>query len=110
MRHHHATQPIAGTAPESKLELRESGGRANFIALSLPDLLLDDTGSIVIETGGDMLVIELSGYQDVVKRGIAPDGTLSQHFNVSGMDYCQFLDGTRLYYAADEVRLLLAPE
>lgn len=89
---------------------REAADRPNFVALSLADLMVDASSSVVIQTGGDMLVIELSDYGEVARRGIAPEGTKTQHFNVSGMDFCQFMDGTRIYYAADEVRLVLLPQ
>lgn len=110
------TTPPAGMAAGSrrpameKVEFHDSRGRANFASLSLHDLVPDDQGALVIETGGDVLVIELSDFQEVVRRGIAPEGSQTQYFNVSGMDFCQFLDGTVLYFSAEDVRLVLAPE
>lgn len=98
------------TAPSRGRDRRDAADRPNFVALSLGDLMVDASGSVVIQTAGDLLVIELSGYHDVIRRGIAPEGTMTQHFNVSGMDFCQFRDGTRIYYTAGEVRLVLLPE
>lgn len=89
---------------------REAVDRTSFVALSLADLMVDASSSVVIQTAGDMLVIELSDYGEVVRRGIAPDGTKTQHFDVSGMDFCQFRDGTCVYYTAAEVRLVLLPQ
>lgn len=107
--HEAGMSPGSRRPGEKKVDFQDSRGRANFVALSLHDLVPDDQGALVIETGGDVLVIELSDFQDVVRRGIAPEGTQTQYFNVSGMDYCQFLDGTVLYYSADSVRLVLVP-
>jgi hypothetical protein len=112
-----AAQAMRGGVPprESTTQARGRNRRdladgPNFVALSLADLMVDASGAVVIQTAGEMLVIELSGYHDVIRRGIAPEGTMTQHFNVSGMDFCQFRDGTRIYYTAGEVRLVLLPE
>jgi hypothetical protein len=72
--------------------------------------MADRTGSIVIQTGGQKLWLEINGYEEVLKRGIAPDDSRSEHFDVSGMDFIKFLNGITLYYAADEVRIVLGPE
>jgi len=89
-----------GTAPED----------ANAITLTLADLTPDKTGSIVIETGGQKLWLEINGYEEVLRRGIAPDDSHSEHFDVSGMDFIKFLNGTMLYYSAGDVHLVLGRE
>lgn len=83
---------------------------ANAITLALADLTPDKTGSIVIETGGHKLWLEINGYEEVLRRGIAPEDSHSEHFDVSGMDFIKFLNGTVLYYSADEVHLVLGRE
>lgn len=95
---------------DDRLEFDEPGVYANVISLGLDDLVPDETGSIVIQTDGDTLSILLSGYEEVLKRGIAADGTRSEHFDVSGLDFIKFLNGTTLYFAADEVHVTLGPE
>ncbi|MBK8158512.1 MAG: hypothetical protein IPK59_06990 [Rhodospirillaceae bacterium] len=78
--------------------------------MTLAELASDRTGSIVIETSGQKLWLEINGYEEVLLRGVAPDDTQSEHFDVLGMDYIKFLNCTVLYYAADDVHLVLGPE
>ena len=92
----------------------QSGGAhpaaPNVLFLSLDDLVPDDTSSIVIMTGGDNLIVKLASSEEVVDRGIAESGSRSELFDVSGMDYCQFSSGTKLYYTQEDVRLILSED
>lgn len=96
-------------AAETGIGFHESRGRAHFMTLSVRDLVPDDNGAVVIETGGEVLVVELTHFQNVLRRGIAPEGTLTQHFDVSGMDFCRLAGGIVVYFRAENVRLVLAP-
>jgi hypothetical protein len=70
-------------------------------------LVPDRTGSILIQTGGEELVIEIDDYEGAVRRGIAAEGTRSEHGDVSGFDFVKFQGGTVLYFATDEVHVVL---
>jgi hypothetical protein len=80
---------------------------SNSVSLKLQDLIPDRTGSVVIQTDGAPLVMILEDFGQIRARGIAPEGTQSQHTDVSGFDYVAFGTGVILYFAADEVRLVL---
>lgn len=80
---------------------------SNSVNLKLQDLIPDRTGSVVIQTDGAPLTIILEDFGEIRARGIAPEGTQSQHTDVSGFDYVAFGNGVILYFAADEVRLVL---
>lgn len=98
-----------------KLELERAEGDSavdadsfsNSVRLKLQDLIPDRTGSVVIQTDGAPLVMILEDFGQIRARGIAPEGTMSQHTDVSGFDYVAFGNGVILYFAADEVRLIL---
>ena len=84
----------------------EPSDSPRVLLLSLDNLVPDDTGSIVILTGGDNLIVKLTASEDVVGRGIAATGSRSEQFDVSGMDYFEFSGGTKLYFTQDDVQLI----
>lgn len=79
---------------------------ANTIRLELEDLIPDRTGAVVIQTDGQPLRLIVDDFDEILTRGISPDGTLSEHEDVSGFDYVTFANGITVYFAADEVRLI----
>jgi hypothetical protein len=102
--------PIVPDGQDGKVELREHSGTPSVLFLSLEDLIPDDTGSIVVLTGGNNLVLSLSTSEAVVGKGIAEAESRSQLFDLSGMYYCEFAGGTKLYYDQEDVRLILKDE
>lgn len=88
----------------------EADSLTNTITLKLQDLIPDRTGSVVIQTDGAPLVVVLEDYGEIRARGIAPEGMQSQHTDVSGFDYVAFGNGVVVYFAAEEVRLVLRRE
>lgn len=79
------------------------------IALQLDDLVPNSTGAVVIQGGNERLEIILEEANDLLARGIAADGTVSEHFDVSGYDYITFANGISLYYPAGEVTVTCKP-
>ncbi|MBI2254038.1 MAG: hypothetical protein HYU58_05420 [Proteobacteria bacterium] len=75
------------------------------VALNLDDLLPDKTGAVVIQVDGERLEIQLDDGDEILARGIAPEDTQSEHFDVSGMDFVSFANGVTLYFPAGEVHL-----
>lgn len=102
--------PVFPTGQDTKTELREHSDTPSVLFLSLDDLVPDDTGSIVVLAGGNNLILSLGASEEVVDRGVAAPGSRSELFDLSGMDYCEFAGGTKLFYTQDEVRLILREE
>ena len=98
---------VVPTGQGTKVALREHAGTPSVLFLSLEDLIPDDTGSIVVLTGGNNLVLNLSSSERVVYQGIAHKGATSEQFDLSGMHYSEFLGGTKLFYDQKNVRLIL---
>jgi hypothetical protein len=85
----------------------ETDSFTNAVSLKLDDLIPDRTGAVVIQTDGQPLHVTLEEYDEVLARGIAAEGSQSEHLDVSGFDYISFSNGVVLYFLADEVRLVL---
>jgi hypothetical protein len=102
--------PVIPTGQGAKDEPGEHSDTPSVVFLSLDDLIPDDTGSIVVLTGGNNLVLSLSSSAEVVAQGIAEAGSRSQLFDLSGMYYWEFAGGTKLFYEQEDVRLILKEE
>jgi len=89
----------------------EGGDRAPLlsVALHLDDLMPDKTGAVVLQTDGERLEVQLEDWDEILSRGIAPEDTRSEHFDVSGMDYVTFANGVTLYFPAGDILLTLKP-
>jgi hypothetical protein len=89
----------------------EGGDRAPLlsVALHLDDLMPDRTGAVVLQADGERLEIQLEDWDEILTRGIAPEDTRSEHFDVSGMDYVTFANGVTLYFPAGDILLTLKP-
>jgi hypothetical protein len=79
------------------------------VVLHLDDLLPDKTGAVVLQADGERLEIRLEDWDEILTRGIAPDDTQSEHFDVSGMDFVTFANGVTLYFPAGNILLTLKP-
>lgn len=79
------------------------------VALHLDDLMPDKTGAVVLQADGERLEIQLEDWDEILTRGIAPEDTQSEHFDVSGMDYVTFANGVTLYFPAGDILLTLKP-
>lgn len=77
------------------------------VALHLDDLMPDRTGAVVLQTDGERLEIQLEDWDEILTRGIAPDDTHSEHFDVSGMDFVTFANGVTLYFPAGDILITL---
>jgi hypothetical protein len=79
------------------------------VVLHLDDLMPDKTGAVVLQADGERLEIRLEDWDEILTRGIAPDDTQSEHFDVSGMDFVTFANGVTLYFPAGDILLTLKP-
>lgn len=88
---------------------QRSGDRAPLLSvvLQLDDLMPDKTGAVVLQADGERLEIQLEDWDEILTRGIAPDDTQSEHFDVSGMDFVTFANGVTLYFPAGDILLTL---
>lgn len=77
------------------------------VVVGLDDLIPDRVGAVVLQTDGERLEILLEDWTEVLTRGIAPEDTRSEHFDVSGMDFVTFSNGVTLFFPAGDILITL---